>query len=122
MDTLTKDERSARMSLIRSKNTQPELRVRRLLYSLGYRYRLHRRDLPGVPDLVFPSKRKILFVHGCFWHAHDNCSVANRPKTRHSFWTNKFERNKERDRANVRSLRRAGWQVLTIWECETRTV
>lgn len=120
MDTLTVAERSERMARIRSKDTKPEMVVRRSVHQLGYRYRLHRRDLPGVPDLVFPSRKKIIFVHGCFWHAHARCTVANRPKSRKSFWLAKFRRNKERDRANEELLRRAGWGVLVIWECETK--
>jgi DNA mismatch endonuclease, patch repair protein len=108
------------MARIRSKDTKPEMTVRRSAHRLGYRYRLHRRDLPGVPDLVFPSRRKVIFVHGCFWHAHPRCTVANVPKSRQSFWKEKFRRNKQRDRANEQLLRRAGWEVLIIWECETK--
>ena len=100
MDTLSKAERSERMARIRSKNTKPELQVRRLLHGLGYRFRLHRRDLPGSPDVVFAARRKIVFVHGCFWHGHKNCKVANRPKSRRSFWSAKFKRNRERDAMN----------------------
>jgi DNA mismatch endonuclease (patch repair protein) len=120
MDTLTKAQRSERMARIRSKDTQPELRVRRLAYTLGYRYRLHRRDLPGCPDLVFPSRRKVVFIHGCFWHSHDGCKVANKPKSRTDFWFAKFERNRARDAKNLRALNSAGWRVFTVWECETK--
>ena len=120
MDIMTPAERSKRMSLIRSSDTKPELRVRRILHSLSYRYLLHRRDLPGVPDLVFPSRKKVIFVHGCFWHAHQHCIVANRPKTRRSFWDAKFKHNKERDKANRTLLKKMGWKVCTIWECETK--
>jgi DNA mismatch endonuclease (patch repair protein) len=120
MDTLTKAERSERMARIRSKNTKPELRVRRLVHSLGYRFRLHRRDLPGSPDLVFPARRKVVFVHGCFWHGHDGCKVANRPKSRRSFWDAKFRRNRLHDARNRASLVKEGWAVFTVWECETR--
>ena len=120
MDTLTPRERSIRMSLIRSTDTKPELRVRKLLYRLGYRYRLHRRDLPGKPDLVFPGRSKVLFVHGCFWHAHDGCKVANKPKTRSEFWNKKFLRNVARDKRNIGQLRGQGWHVYVVWECETR--
>jgi DNA mismatch endonuclease, patch repair protein len=120
MDIMSAAERSERMARIRSKDTQPELRVRHIVYRLGYRYRLHRKDLPGVPDLAFPSRKKVIFVHGCFWHAHKGCKVANRPKTRRPFWDAKFDRNKARDRANMRLLRKQGWGVCTIWECETR--
>ena len=120
MDTLSAKDRSHRMALIRSKNTQPELIVRRLLYRLGFRFRLHRRDLPGVPDIVLVSRKKAIFVHGCFWHAHTNCTIANRPKSRRLFWDEKFSRNKARDLANENRLRDAGWDVLTVWECETK--
>lgn len=120
MDTLTVEERSERMSRIRSKNTKPERVVRSLLHQLGYRYRIHRRELPGSPDLVFPRRRKVVFVHGCFWHAHDGCKVANMPKSRSAFWADKFERNKKRDSENIRRLREDGWGVLTVWECDTK--
>lgn len=119
MDTLTVAERSERMARIRSKDTKPELRVRQLLHRLGYRFRLHRKDLPGSPDLVFPARRKAIFVHGCFWHAHEACRLANRPKSRRSFWDAKFERNKVRDAANLKALKQGGWKVYTVWECET---
>ncbi|HUZ67924.1 MAG TPA: DNA mismatch endonuclease Vsr, partial [Beijerinckiaceae bacterium] len=90
MDTMTATEQSERMSRIRSKDTKPELVVRRALHALGYRYRLHRKDLPGVPDLAFPHRRKVVFIHGCFWHAHQNCKFANRPKSRERLWEEKF--------------------------------
>jgi DNA mismatch endonuclease (patch repair protein) len=121
MDTMTVAERSERMARIRSKDTKPELRVRHLLHRLGYRFRLHRKDLPGSPDLVFPSRRKVIFVHGCFWHAHDACKVANRPKSRQSFWDSKFDRNKSRDTANLDALKQNGWEAYTVWECETKS-
>jgi DNA mismatch endonuclease Vsr len=120
MDTLTAVQRSERMALIRSKNTKPELIVRRFLHRLGYRYRLHRRDLPGAPDLVFASRRKVVFVHGCFWHSHDGCRIAHRPESRSAYWAEKFERNKARDLKNVQALQEAGWNVVTVWECETK--
>lgn len=120
MDTLSKAQRSERMSRIRSKNTRPELVVRQALFSLGYRYQLHRSDLPGKPDIVFPSRKKVLFVHGCFWHAHQHCKVANLPKSRTEFWQAKFQRNVERDKLNRHALRRMGWNTLTIWECEIK--
>ena len=120
MDTLTSAERSRRMARIRSRDTAPELRVRRLLNGLGYRFRLHRKDLPGSPDLVFPSRRKVIFVHGCFWHAHGRCKTANQPKTRRAYWSGKFARNKARDRSNTLKLRKLGWDVFVIWECQTR--
>lgn len=120
MDTLTVAQRSERMSRIRGKDTKPEMLVRRALHRLGYRYRLHRRDLPGAPDIVFPSRKKVIFVHSCFWHGHVGCSVANVPKSRRAYWRDKFASNKKRDGSNVRQLRRAGWDVLVIWECDTK--
>jgi len=120
MDTLTKAERSERMSRIRSKNTRPELAVRQALFGLGYRYQLHRKDLPGKPDIVFPSRKKALFIHGCFWHAHQGCKVANLPKSRTEYWQAKFQRNVERDKLNKRALRRMGWSTLTVWECQIK--
>jgi len=120
MDIMSKVERSERMSRICGKDTKPELYVRRTLHRLGYRYRLHRRDLPGAPDLVFPSRKKVIFVHGCFWHAHENCKIAHRPKTRRIFWDAKFKRNKERDRNNAKLLKKMGWDICIIWECEIK--
>jgi DNA mismatch endonuclease Vsr len=120
MDTLTPAERSARMALIRSKDTEPEMLVRRCVTKMGYRYRLHCRDLPGKPDIVFPGRKKVIFVHGCFWHAHEGCKVSNRPKSRTAFWLSKFAYNKARDLKNKQLLRHAGWNVMTIWECETK--
>jgi DNA mismatch endonuclease (patch repair protein) len=120
VDTLTPLERSARMALVRSRDTKPEMRVRRLVHSLGYRYRLHRRDLPGTPDLVFPARRKAIFVHGCFWHRHD-CAMGDRlPKSRVRFWSAKIAENIQRDRRNLTKLRRLGWKALIVWECQTR--
>lgn len=112
--------RGALMSRIRGVNTTPELAVRRLAHALGYRFRLHRRDLPGSPDLVFPGRRRVVFVHGCFWHRHPGCRKATTPKTRAEFWRTKFERNVERDREAERHLIDEGWSVLTVWECETK--
>ena len=106
------------MRRIRSKNTSPEMTVRRLVHSMGYRYRLHVKDLPGKPDLVFPRLGKIIEVQGCFWHRHAGCIDSHIPKSRVSYWQPKLERNAERDRANLRSLKRLGWQVLILWECE----
>lgn len=120
MDTLDPQQRSARMALIRSKNTKPELVVRRLVHALGYRYRLHRCDLPGTPDLVFAARSKVIFVHGCFWHRHVGCALARLPKSRGDFWVPKLEGNAERDKRNMRALRRLGWGVMTIWECQLR--
>jgi DNA mismatch endonuclease (patch repair protein) len=106
------------MSLVRAKNTKPEMIVRRLVHSLGYRYALHKREMRGAPDLVFPSRRAVIFVHGCFWHRHANCGRV--PKSRLDYWLPKLERNKERDQVNIKTLRREGWRVLVIWECQIR--
>ena len=113
--------RSALMSRIRGKDTRPEMVVRRLAHAMGYRFRLHRRDLPGSPDLVFPRRKAVVFVHGCFWHRHPSCRMASTPKTRAEFWADKFARNVVRDAAATTALEAAGWRVLTVWECETRT-
>lgn len=121
MDVLTKKERSKRMSLIRSKDTKPELLVRHLIHSLGYRYRLHRKDLPGRPDMVFPARKKIIFVHGCFWHGHE-CKVGHIPKSRLDYWVQKITRNNERDRSTLRRLRRMHWKCLVLWECQLHEV
>lgn len=118
MDTLTPAERSARMALVRAKDTKPELLARRLVHGMGYRYRLHRRDLPGTPDLVFPGRSKVICIHGCFWHRHADCALARLPKSRSDFWLPKLTANAERDARNVHALRRLGWSVLTIWECQ----
>ncbi|WP_170505736.1 very short patch repair endonuclease [Ruegeria arenilitoris] len=121
MDTLTRQERSKRMSLVRGRDTKPEMRVRRLIHSLGYRYRLHRRDLPGKPDLVFGPRRKAIFVHGCFWHRHPDpaCKLARLPKSRRDFWLPKLEGNRARDERNNAALTEMGWDVLEVWECKT---
>jgi len=109
------------MALVRGKNTKPEMTVRRLVHALGYRYRLHARTLPGTPDLVFPARHKVLFVHGCFWHRHGvRCSLTRLPKTRLDFWASKLEANRKRDDKNRRSLRATGWKVLTVWECQLK--
>ncbi len=116
------DARRRAMSAIRSQNTGPEMAVRRLLHSMGYRYRLHRRDLPGKPDVVLPERRKIVEVRGCFWHQHPDptCRSASMPKTRSEFWRAKFEGNVARDHRNEQALTDLGWSVLVIWECEVR--
>ncbi len=106
------------MALVHSKDTRPELLVRRLVFATGYRYRLHAKDLPGRPDLVFRSRRKVIFVHGCFWHRHNACALARMPKSRPEFWGPKLEGNKQRDARNLVRLRQQGWQALTIWECQ----
>ena len=122
MDTLSPSERSERMSRVRSKNTKPELTIRRLVHSLGYRYRLHATQLPGKPDLVFAARRKVIFVHGCFWHRHGaRCHLTRLPKSKLDFWQPKLEQNKKRDEKNIRELRKRGWKPLVIWECQLNT-
>jgi DNA mismatch endonuclease (patch repair protein) len=116
MDNLTPEQRSGQMRLIRSTDTKPELRVRRLVHGMGYRYRLHRAELPGKPDLVFPSRQKAIFVHGCFWHGH-NCKFGRVPKSNIEYWTNKIATTRRRDRRNIQLLRELDWKCLTIWEC-----
>ena len=112
--------RSALMSRIRSSNTRPEIAVRRLLHALGYRFRLHRRDLPGKPDIVLPRHRLALFVHGCFWHQHPGCRLASKPKTRQDYWTPKLAGNVQRDQLAQEALAAMGWRVEVIWECDAR--
>ncbi|WP_348631726.1 DNA mismatch endonuclease Vsr [Mesorhizobium sp. M1D.F.Ca.ET.234.01.1.1] len=113
-------ERSALMARVGQRDTKPETVVRGLAHGLGYRFRLHRRDLPGTPDLVFPRLRKVIFVHGCFWHRHPGCRLSSVPKTRHEFWQQKFVQNVERDNRAVGDIQRLGWDVLIVWECETK--
>ena len=118
-DRITPEQRSDLMSRIRGTNTKPELQIRHALFRRGYRYRLHRRDLPGNPDLVFPKFQAVIFVHGCFWHKH-NCKLFRMPKTRTDYWSAKFEQNQLRDRRSSSALREQGWRCLTIWECALR--
>ena len=119
MDNVSRRERSKQMALIRSKNTKPEMFVRRLVHALGYRYRLHGSDLPGKPDLVFRAKQKVIFVHGCFWHGH-KCRLGRMPKSKLEYWTPKISNNRQRDLLNLRMLQRMRWKVLSLWECELR--
>ena len=119
-DTVDRRQRSKIMSRIRSRDTKPEMIVRRTAHRLGFRFRLHRRDLPGSPDLVFPRHRAVIMVHGCFWHRHPGCRFATTPQTRKSYWENKFRGNVVRDRRSHEALIELGWRVLVIWECETR--
>jgi DNA mismatch endonuclease (patch repair protein) len=122
MDNLSREERSRLMSRVRSKDTRPEMAVRHLVHGMGFRYRLHRRDLPGSPDLVFLRLRKVMFVHGCFWHSH-GCRRAGRlPTSNGDFWRAKLSRNAERDASNQDTLRGLGWEVLIVWECEIRDI
>jgi DNA mismatch endonuclease (patch repair protein) len=118
-DRLTPQQRSLNMQAIRQKNTKPEMAVRRHAHQMGYRFRLHTPALPAKPDLVFPSRKKVILVHGCFWHGH-NCVDGHVPKTRVNYWGPKLKRNKERDSSNKRRLQMLGWKVLVIWECQTR--
>ncbi len=120
MDRLTQDQRSWLMSRVRSEDTYPEMIVRKSAHVLGLRYRLHRCDLPGKPDLVFPKFRTVIFVHGCFWHRHPGCKKATMPKSRVEFWREKFEKNVARDQRVVGDLEELGWKVETVWECETK--
>jgi len=120
MDIVTPEKRSRMMAGIRSRDTKPEIIVRSTLHRMGYRFRLHRRDLPGSPDIVLPKYRTAIFVHGCFWHRHRGCKYAYSPKSRVSFWEQKFRDNVERDRRVQRQLRRLGWRVIIVWECQTR--
>ena len=119
-DTLTPDARAERMSRVRGRDTGPEMMVRRMLHGMGYRYRLHAKELPGRPDIVFRGRRIAIFVHGCFWHRHPdpNCKLARLPKSRLDFWLPKLEGNRARDLVNVEKLEAAGWRVLLVWECE----
>ncbi|MGZ9242766.1 MAG: very short patch repair endonuclease [Candidatus Binatia bacterium] len=122
VDTVTPARRSEIMSRVRQKDTRPELFVRRLLHAAGFRYRLHYPGLPGTPDLVFPARKKVLFIHGCFWHMHNGCSMARIPKSRVEFWTTKLNANRTRDRINILKLREDGWDVLVVWECELKDI
>ena len=119
MDRLTPACRSANMARIRGKNTTPERAVRSALHRLGFRFRLHDRSLPGTPDIVLRSRKTVVLVHGCFWHRHPRCRFAYSPKTRRDFWVTKFSENVARDRRQRNALRRAGWNVVTVWECQT---
>lgn len=120
MDTLTAEQRRACMRAVTGKDTTPEMCVRRLAHAMGFRYALHVKNLPGKPDLVFVSRRKIIFVHGCFWHKHNCRHGSISPITNAGYWNGKRERNAERDKKNIRALRKDGWKVLVVWECSTR--
>src|SRR6185295_14797047 len=116
----TRDALSSRMSRIRKTNTKPEMVVRRLVHGMGFRFRLHRRDLPGTPDLVFPRLRKVVFVHGCFWHGHGCARGARAPKANAEYWRSKISRNRARDTDHLAALKKGGWRVAVIWECEIK--
>jgi DNA mismatch endonuclease (patch repair protein) len=120
MSTRCTDARSENMRRIRGKDTAPELTVRRLLHAMGYRYRLHVTSLPGRPDIVMAGRKKVVFIHGCFWHQHWRCRLAHKPHSNRDYWDEKLRRNVERDRTNRRRLRRLGWSALVVWECQTR--
>jgi len=120
VDRLSKEKRSWLMSRVGSKNTTPELIVRSLVHRLGFRYRLHYQKLPGKPDLAFPRSRKVIFVHGCFWHGHRGCPKARLPKSNTEYWDEKIARNRERDRLVQRAVRQKSWSVLVVWQCEIR--
>lgn len=122
MDTISQKRRSENMRRIRSKDTVPELVVRRVVYRMGFRYRLHARFLPGRPDLVFRSRKKAIFVHGCFWHQHSQCIEGRVPGSRSDYWGPKLERNKTRDLEHLRVLKQMGWKTLVLWECEMRDI
>lgn len=117
-DNLTPEQRKHTMRSVHSENTKPEMLVRRLVHGMGYRYRLHQKDLPGNPDLVFSSRRKVFFVHGCFWHGHSCSRGKKRPKTNEEYWHKKLERTQARDLNNQNLLRHNGWDVMVIWECQ----
>jgi DNA mismatch endonuclease (patch repair protein) len=121
-DNVPPDVRSQIMARVKSKGMKPEMRVRHLLHGLGYRYRLHRKDLPGKPDLVFPSRHKVVFVNGCFWHNHEGCSKVRIPNTNRDYWVSKLERNSNRDKLNVSLLESSGWNVMVIWECQLKDI
>lgn len=118
MDIWDKEKRSEVMSKIRSKDTKPELMLRKALFEKGYRYRLHYKKLPGSPDIVLPKYRTAVFVHGCFWHGHENCKLSHLPKSNRQFWKQKIKRNRYRDRLNEYEIALLGWKIVTIWECE----
>lgn len=122
MDIYTEEKRSEVMSKVRSKNTNPELIVRQLIFGMGYRYRLHVASLPGKPDIVMGKRRKIIDVRGCFWHAHEGCKHAALPKTRTDFWAAKIACNRERDKKNLDCLNESGWDVLIVWQCELKNL
>jgi len=122
MDTLAPNQRSKLMSRIKGKNTSPELIVRRLVYSMGYRYRLHAKDLPGKPDLVFRPQKKVIFVHGCFWHQHKGCKYSHIPKSNLAYWKPKLQRTLNRDKAHNKKLKKEGWDILVLWDCEIKNL
>jgi DNA mismatch endonuclease (patch repair protein) len=121
VDRISPERRSQNMSLIKSRDTKPEIQVRSLIHRLGYRFRIHRDDLPGTPDIVLPRYRLAVFVHGCFWHRHQNCKYAYCPKSRIEFWNRKFVANVQRDTIAAKKLKKLGWRVVVIWECQLKS-
>ncbi|MFA5296365.1 MAG: very short patch repair endonuclease [Methanoregulaceae archaeon] len=121
VDTRTKEQRHKIMAAVRSKDTQPELLVRKYLWAHGIRYRLHLKSLPGTPDIVIPKLKIVIFVHGCFWHGHESCSLGRLPKSHLDYWKEKIEKNKNRDRKSLKQLKEMGWRVIIIWNCQLRT-
>jgi DNA mismatch endonuclease (patch repair protein) len=122
MDKLSVASRTILMRRVKSKNTGPELSIRKLVFSMGFRYRLHGRKLPGKPDLYFPGRKKVIFVHGCFWHRHTDCKRASTPATRTDYWLPKFARTVKRDEESLSLLKDLGWNTLVIWECELKNI
>lgn len=120
VDSLTKEKRSWNMSRIKSRDTKPEIIVRSLLHQMGYRFRLHRKDLPGRPDIVLPKYKTVILVHGCYWHRHNGCKYAYNPKSRVDFWQKKFAENVMRDKRNQVELKKLGWHIIVIWECQIK--
>ena len=121
MDIVSREKRASMMASVRQRDTRPEILLRQALHRSGLRFRLHRRDLPGTPDIVLPGRRTVIFVHGCFWHRHEGCRRSTLPATKTEFWTDKFFKNVERDRRVQASLRRLGWRVFVVWECQLLT-
>ncbi len=120
VDRVDKNKRSEIMALVKSKDTKPELQLRRALHSKGFRFRIHQKKLPGCPDLVFAKYKTVIFVHGCFWHRHAGCRAASMPSSNISFWEGKFQRTLERDAQNIKNLKQLGWRVIVVWECDLR--
>jgi DNA mismatch endonuclease (patch repair protein) len=122
IDRVSPKKRSWMMGRVKNKNTAPEIKLRKLVFSMGFRYRLHCKDLPGHPDIVFRGRKKVIFMHGCFWHGHPDCKASKLPETRKDFWNTKINSNQVRDRENIRDLENLGWKVLIIWQCELNDV
>jgi DNA mismatch endonuclease (patch repair protein) len=122
VDRLSRKARSALMARVKGKDTKPELVVRSALHRAGYRFRIHLRRIPGSPDLAFPARKKVIFIHGCFWHKHSKCKLATTPKTHTDYWLKKLEENKKRDSRKTRALRREGWGVLIVWQCKLDSI